>query len=73
MMFQLFGIPSLNQKAREVPPFPYSLTTSGLFLLMARTKLFFWIGGDFFSCYLKEQDWNQQDTLISEELLSKLI
>ena len=40
---------------------------------MARTKLFFWIGSDFYNCYLDETNYNKQETLISEELLSKII
>ena len=35
MLFQLIGMPNLNQKAREVRPFRKSLVSSGVFLLMA--------------------------------------
>ncbi len=44
MMFQLIGVPSLNQKAREVPPFYESLTTSGIYLLLSGSDAYFWIG-----------------------------
>ena len=36
-------------------------------------RLIFWIGSDYFSCYLDEHTFNQQDELISEDLLNKLI
>ena len=36
-------------------------------------RLIFWIGSDYFSCYLDENTFNQQDELISEDLLNKLI
>jgi hypothetical protein len=66
-------MPNLNQKAREVPPFRKSLVSSGVFLLMAQSRLFFWIGLDFYNCYLDENSFNNEDELISEELLNKLL
>ena len=43
-MFQIFGIPGLNQRAREVCPFKTSLTSSGLFILLSRSRILFWAG-----------------------------
>ena len=34
MMFQLVGVPYLNQKAREVPPSAESLTNTGCYILL---------------------------------------
>ena len=36
-------------------------------------RLIFWIGYEYFSCYLDETTFNQQNELISEDLLNKLI
>ena len=47
MLFQLIGVPNLNQRAREVPPFASSLSQTGLFILITRENVFFWIGADF--------------------------
>ena len=44
MMFQILGIPGLNQRAREVAPFKSSLTSTGLFMLLSRSRIFFWAG-----------------------------
>ncbi len=59
MMFQILGIPGLNQRAREVPPFKQSLTSSGLFLLLTRTRILFWAGSQYFANYLGEQSFEQ--------------
>jgi hypothetical protein len=73
MLFQLIGIPNLNQKAREVPPFKRSLVSSGVFLLLAHSRLFFWIGLDFYNNYLDTTTFTKESELISEELLNKLL
>jgi len=73
MMFQLVGVPNLNQKAREVPPFYKSLVSSGLFILLAQSRLYFWIGLDFYNQYLDENTFNKEGELISETLLNKLL
>jgi hypothetical protein len=44
MMFQLLGVPNLNQRAREVPPFYDSLTTSGVYIVLTKREVYFWIG-----------------------------
>ena len=54
MMFQLIGVPGLNQRAREVPPFRTSLTSSGLFLMLSNARIMFWAGSEFFANYLGE-------------------
>lgn len=58
MMFQLLGIPNMNQKAREVPPFRKSLASSGLYLMLAKSRLYFWIGLDYYNNYLNEKTFN---------------
>ena len=54
MLFQPIGVPNFNQKAREVPPFKEALTSLGLFLLISRTRLFFYIGSCFVNLYVKD-------------------
>lgn len=58
MLFQILGIPGLNQRAREVPPFKSSLTTSGLFVLLAQSRIFFWAGSEYFASYLTETSYD---------------
>lgn len=60
MLFQLIGQPCLNQRAREVPPFRSSLSSSGLYLLVSKVRLIFWIGHDFFDCYLDQDTYKDQ-------------
>jgi hypothetical protein len=48
MMFQLVGVPTLNQKAREVLPFYETLTTSGVYLMLTKYNTFYWIGSEFY-------------------------
>jgi len=55
MLFQLIGVPTLNQKAREIPPYYDSLSSSGLFFVVTKHKAFFWIGQDYFTRYLDEE------------------
>jgi hypothetical protein len=72
MMFQLIGVPTLNQVGREVPPKYSSLTSSGLYVLITSTHTYFWIGQEFFSLYLSESTYKQLSHLISNFLMSKL-
>lgn len=72
MMFQLVGIPTLNQKAREVKPQYTSLSTSGLYLILCYKSAFFWIGQDYFVNYLDENTYNKSSCLISETLQTRL-
>jgi len=73
MMFQIIGVSGLNQRAREVPPFKTSLTTSGLYLLVTKRRVVMWAGSDYFGNYLSE-DWTTKTAkVISDELLTKLI
>ena len=67
------GVPNINQMAREVPPFNSSLSSSGLFILLSKVRIFFWIGSEYFASYLCESDYDQWSNLISEELFSKLV
>lgn len=73
MLFQMIGVPYLNQRAREVPPFRSSLSSSGIYLLVSKMRLIFWIGHDFYDCYLDTETYNVQSQLISEELLNKIL
>lgn len=57
MMFQLIGLPNLSQKAREVPPFKTSMTSSGLFVLIGKMRIIFWIGHEYFQCYLTDENF----------------
>ena len=73
MLFQILGLAGLNQRAREVPPFKPSLTTTGLFVLLTRSRILFWAGSEYFASYLGENSFDQFQNLISEELLTKLV
>ena len=73
MMFQIIGVPGLNQRAREVPPFKSSLTTSGLYMLISRLRIQFWAGSEFFACYLSDNWTEDHQNVIGEELLTKLV
>lgn len=74
MMFQIIGIPSLNQRAREVPPFKRSLTTTGLFVLLSKTRILFWAGSEYYGDYFGEETSMEQiRDKISDELLTKLV
>ena len=73
MLFQILGIAGLNQRAREVPPFKHSLTTTGLFVLLTRSRILFWAGSEYFASYLGESSFDQFQNLLSEELLTRLV
>ena len=74
MLFQLFGVPHLNQKAREVRPFRSSLTSTGLFVMLAKNRILFWQGFEFSNCYQEENTaFDSYENVISEELLTKLM
>ena len=73
MLFQILGLAGLNQRAREVPPFKPSLTTTGLFILLTRSRILFWAGSEYFANYLGENSFDKFQNLISEELLTKLV
>ena len=66
-------MPCLNQRAREVPPFRSSLASSSIFLLVSKMRLIFWIGHDFYDCYLDQDTYNKQSALIHEDLLNKVL
>ena len=65
MMFQLIGVPHINQKAVEVPVSWLSLSTSGWYIMLANDNIFFWMGSDF-------NKFNINEYLISDEMLQKL-
>ena len=73
MLFQLIGQSSLNQKAREVAPFRYSLSSSGLYIMIAKMRVIFWIGQDYYDCYLNQSNYTSQQHLIHPDLMVKLL
>lgn len=73
MLFELIGVPTLNQKAREKEPFYKSLTTSGLFVMIMGDQVFFWIGADYMSKYLTHENYRNLHQLITNDLLLKLL
>lgn len=75
-MFQIIGIHSLNQKAREVPPFKSSLTSSGLFIVLSKKRIFFWVGSEYYGDYLGDDVIRNEQfyqSLLSDELFTKLV
>ena len=70
MMYQLIGLPNLSQKAREVPPFKTSVTSSGLFVLIGKMRIIFWIGHEY---YLTDESFEDSKTLVSDDMINKLI
>jgi hypothetical protein len=36
-------------------------------------RIIFWIGSDFYDCYLDDETFNRQEFLIGEDLLDKVI
>ena len=73
MMFQLIGVPGVNQRAREVLPFKSSLTSTGLYVILSRKRILFWAGSDFFANYLEESWSDSIANVIGEELINKLV
>lgn len=65
MMFQLIGVPHINQKAVEVPVSWSSLSSTGWYVMLAEDNIFFWMGIDF-------NKFNTSEYLISDEMLQKL-
>ena len=70
MMFQILGVPYLNQKAREVPPKTSSLTASGLYLLFSKKVVYFWMGSEYQARYT---DVSKKRRLISDGLFLRLL
>jgi hypothetical protein len=66
MLYQLIGVPYINQKAVEVSVEWSSLSTTGLYIMLADEHIFYWIGADYFSKYTTTK------YLASEEMLKKL-
>jgi hypothetical protein len=66
MLYQLVGVPHINQKAVEVPVEWESLSTTGLYILFADDHIFYWIGKDYFAMFTTTK------YLASDEMLKKL-
>lgn len=74
LMFQLVGVPCLNQRAREVPPCYQSFSSTGLYLLFAPgDKVYFWIGNEFHKRYLWDAKAMSEKKLISDGLYMRLL
>jgi hypothetical protein len=41
--------------------------------MLAKSRLYFWIGLDYYNNYLNEKTFNQEEELITENLLNKLL
>lgn len=65
MLFQLIGVPHINQRAVEVPVCSSSLSSTGCYIMLADDNIFFWIGINF-------NKFNVNEYLISDEMLQKL-
>lgn len=70
MMYQLIGVPTLNQFAKEVPSRYKSLTSTGIYVLITASRTFFWIGEEYYRLYLDDSSFKKLNLLISESLLS---
>jgi len=66
MLFQLIGVPHINQKAVEVPVVWSSLSTTGLYVLLADDNIFFWIGTSYYAKY------STTEFLTSDDMIKKL-
>lgn len=78
MLYQLIGVPYINQKAVEVPVKWSSLSTTGMYIMLADDYIFYWIGKDYFSRYTTTKYLTSEDMLkklnyIYEEEASELI
>ena len=72
LLFEIVGLPYLNQKAREVPPTYSSLTSTGLYLFFDKDQqAFLWMGSEFNSRYNSATQHRRR--LISDGLLARLI
>jgi len=65
----------LNQKAREVPPTLKSLTSTGLYIMFSKKKVFFWIGSEFYQRYICDRKTGGEKSrkLISDGLFLRLL
>jgi hypothetical protein len=74
LMFQLVGVPCLNQRAREVPPSYESFSSTGLYLLFSPgDRVYFWIGHEFHKRYLWDEKSMGDKKLISDSLYMRLL
>lgn len=73
LMFQLIGVPYLNQKAREVAPKMKSLTTSGLYILFTPRMVYFWVGSEYSRRFLELSDPHVKRNLLSDGLFLRLM
>ena len=72
MLYQLIGVPHINQKAVEVPVKWESLSSTGLYILLVNENILIWIGTHYFDKYLNQDIYTNENYLISEEMLKKL-
>lgn len=68
-------MPYLNQKAREVPPKFSSLTTSGLYVLFSKRRVYFWVGSDYQARYMSDSQHpstSKRSAFVSDGLFLRL-
>ncbi len=56
-----------------MPPFKTSVTSSGLFVLIGKMRIIFWIGHEYYQCYLTDESFEDTKTLVSDDMINKLI
>lgn len=56
-LFQLIGKASEVQKAKEMPPFRDSLSSSGLYVLLTRGRVWVWAGTEYFMRFVQPHQW----------------
>lgn len=69
----MIGVPYVSQRAREVDIKYESLCSSGLFVILGKDKIYFWVGNEFLNKYLDESNYKNISLLISDMLMEKLI
>ena len=72
MLYQLIGVPHINQKAVEVPVKWESLSSTGLYIMLADENILFWIGTHYYDKFLNKDMYTNENYLISEDMLKKL-
>jgi len=69
MLYQLIGVPHINQKAVEVPVKWESLSSTGLYILLADDNIFFWVSTNYYMKYLDMKKYKDTQYLLSDEML----
>ena len=56
-----------------MPPFRASLVSSGLFVMVGKMRLHFWIGSEYLDCYFTDNAFHKTQELIGAHLMNKLV